>query len=182
MIHSENGAIGCGPPAPAAAASMDLVDAANVPITLIPQGSCTDSATSFGIARGGHVDYTVLGALQVDQEGNLANWIIPGKAVSGMGGAMDLVVGAKKVIAAMFHNTKDSGAKLLEKCSWPLTAPRAVTHVVTELAVIEIIERRFVVRAMAPGLARGELCARTGAELLFAPCVREMAAPRNSRR
>ena len=167
IIHAENGAIGCGRAASKDDATMDLVDAANVPITLIPQGSCTDSATSFGIVRGGHVDYTVLGALQVDQEGNLANWIIPGKAVTGMGGAMDLVAGAKKVIIAMVHNSKDGSPKLLKKCTWPLTAVNAVTHIVTNLAMIEIIEKQFIVTAMANGVTKEELQSKTEAELIF---------------
>lgn len=167
IIHSENGAIGCGGVATPQEATMDLVDAANVPITLMKQGSCTDSATSFGIVRGGHVDYTVLGALQVDQEGNLASWIIPGKAVNGMGGAMDLVAGSKKVIIAMIHTSKDGSSKLLKKCTWPLTAVNAVTHIVTNLAIIEVTNKRFVVKAMASELTKEELQLKTNAELIF---------------
>ncbi|WP_264373238.1 3-oxoacid CoA-transferase subunit B [Sinanaerobacter chloroacetimidivorans] len=174
IIHAENGAIGCGPVAAKEVATMDLVDAANVPITLIPQGSCTDSATSFGIVRGGHVDYTVLGALQVDQEGNLASWIIPGKAVNGMGGAMDLVAGAKKVIIAMLHNSKDGKPKLLKKCIWPLTAVNAVTHIITDLAMIEIIDKKFVVKAMADGITKEELQSKTEAELIFPSNIKVM--------
>lgn len=174
LIHAECGVIGCGDIAKPEEASDDLVDAASVPITLSKEGSCFDSAFSFGIARGGHLSLTVLGGLQVDEEGNLANWMRPGQAVTGMGGAMDIVVGAKKVAVAMTHNTKNGDFKIVKKCTMPLTAVNVVTYVITELAILERLNSQFVVRAMANGLSKEELQARTGVKLVFDHDIKKM--------
>lgn len=174
IIHSENGIIGCGRKADHQEATMELVDAANVPVTMESFGSCVDSPTSFGAVRGGHIDCTVLGAFQVDVQGNMANWIIPGKTVSGMGGAMDLVAGAKKVIVAMTHTSKNGAPKLLERCTWPLTARGVVTYVVTELAITKVENGEFIVEAMANGITKEELQRRTGAPLKYADIIKTM--------
>lgn len=155
----------------------DLNNASSAPITLIPGACCFDSALSFVIARGGHVDVTVLGGLQVDAQGNLANWTVPGKQVNGMGGAMDLVNGAKKVIVAMEHCSKKGEPKLLENCTMPLTAIHCVKMVVTELCIIEFQQGVPVVIAMAPDLSKDELQDKTGMKLTFAPEIREMELP-----
>lgn len=153
----------------------DLCNASDAFITLIPGASCFDSAMSFAIARGGHLDATVLGGLQVDAEGNLANWAIPGKRINGMGGAMDLVSGAKKVIVAMEHCAKDGTPKLVDSCTMPLTGTHCVTVLVTELCIVEFIDRRPVVKAMVKGLTREQLQAVTGAALVFPDEIKTMA-------
>lgn len=136
-LQSENGIIGTGPKPPAGQEDMCVVDAGGQPVSILPGGAYIDSAVSFGIIRGGHVDVTVLGSLEVDQEGNISNWIIPGKKVPGMGGAMDLVVGAKKVIVAMEHTNKGAH-KILTKCTLPFTAVQAVDMIVTEMGVMQV--------------------------------------------
>lgn len=153
----------------------DMYNAGDQIITLVPGGCCFDSVTAFAMARGGHLDATVLGALQVDQQGCLANWNVPGKAVKGMGGAMDLVSGAKKVIVAMEHNAKDGAPKILKSCTFPLTAVGCVDVICTELCMIECREGKLVVVAMNPDISREELAKRTEAELAFADEVRKMA-------
>lgn len=154
----------------------DLINAGGSFITLLPIASCFDSSVSFAIARGGHLDVTVLGGLEVDREGNLANWMVPGKKINGMGGAMDLACGSKKVIVAMEHCARDGGHKILEKCSMPLTAIQCVDVVVTELCVIEIRDGRMTVTAMAEGVTREELQRKTGARLDFAENISVMEA------
>lgn len=139
FLQSENGLIGLGPAPTEGNVNPDISNAGGQPVTLVDGGMYFDSSTSFGIIRGGHVDVTVLGSLQVDQYGNLANWIIPGKMVPGMGGAMDLVTGAKKVIIAMTHTNKGK-AKILKQCTLPLTAKNQVNLIVTEMGVMEIKE------------------------------------------
>ena len=152
----------------------DLHNAGDAIITLLPGGCCFDSVTAFAMARGGHLDATVLGALQVDQEGSLANWNVPGKAIKGMGGAMDLVSGVKKVIVAMEHNAKDGTAKILKKCTFPLTAVSCVNILCTELCMIEFCGGKMVVTAMNPQITREELVRRTDAELTFADQIHRM--------
>lgn len=152
----------------------DLVNAGGFMITLRPGGCCFDSSVSFAMARGGHLDATVLGGLQVDRHGNLANWMVPGKKINGVGGAMDLAAGAKKVIVAMEHCTKTGEPKILEECDMPLTALHCVDVVVTELCIIEVQEEKLVVTAMAPGLTKEELQKKTGAKLDFAQVIQTM--------
>lgn len=165
FFQSENGFIGLGPKPLAGEEDMNIVDAGGKPVTIIPGGAFFDSSFSFAMIRGGHIDKTVLGALQVDQKGNLANWMIPGKMVPGMGGAMDLVVGAKKVIVAMEHTTKDGQPKILKECTLPLTAFKEVNLIITNKAVIEVTENGLVLKEIAAGLTIEEVKQATEAEL-----------------
>jgi 3-oxoacid CoA-transferase B subunit len=167
MLHSENGFIGIGPSPEAGKEDKDTVNAGGASVTIVPGGASFDSAMSFALVRGGHVDITVLGALEVDEKGNLANWIVPGKLVPGMGGAMDLVVGAKKVIIAMEHTTKDGAPKILNKCTLPLTAVNAVDWIVTELGVMEMTKDGIVLRELAPGVTVEDIQSKTEAKLII---------------
>jgi acetate CoA/acetoacetate CoA-transferase beta subunit len=167
IIHSENGVTMMGPQPSAGAEDKDTIDAGGRPSTILPGGACFDSAMSFAIIRGGHVDATVLGALQVDKNGNLANWMVPGKVVPGMGGAMDLVVGAKKVIIAMEHKTKNGEPKILTKCTLPLTAVAEVDLIVTELGLMEITKEGIVVRELALDITPEKIQSQTEAVLIF---------------
>ncbi|MEI7429677.1 MAG: 3-oxoacid CoA-transferase subunit B [Betaproteobacteria bacterium] len=174
-LQSENGFLGLGPllgdPLP------NLVNAGGKPCGMVPGTAFFDSAMSFAIIRGGHVDVTVLGGLQVDQEGNLANWMVPGKMVPGMGGAMDLVTGAKNVIVAMEHATKDGGAKILKRCDLPLTAAKKVSSIITELAVFRFIDGKLVLTETAPGITLEEIRAKTEAEFVVSPDCCSMQLP-----
>ena len=154
----------------------DLCNASGEVITLRPGAACFDSNMAFAIARGGHLDATVLGALQVDQECNLANWKIPGKKLNGMGGAMDIVSGAKRVIIAMEHCNKAGEPKIVKNCTLPLTAVGCVNAIVTELCIIECAPGKLTVVAVAPGVTEEEIRRKTEAELYFAPDLREMLA------
>jgi len=173
-FQSENGLIGTGPIPQEGLAQARLTDAAGRPVTAIPGASTFDSAMSFGLIRGGHVDVTVLGGLQVDQQGQLANWMIPGKMVPGMGGAMDLVTGAKRVIVAMQHTAKGQ-PKIVRQCSLPLTSVRPVDLVVTELAVIGFPGGHATLLETAPGLTAAQVCEATEAELVVSERISTMA-------
>lgn len=173
FFQSENGLIGTGSPPAEGMTHPTLTDAGGRPVTALP-GACTfDSATSFGLIRGGHVDLTVLGGLQVDQQGQLANWTIPGKMVPGMGGAMDLVTGAKRVVVAMQHTAK-GGTKIVKKCKLPITSLRTVDMVVTELAAIAFRDGHAILLETAPGVSTADVVSATEAELVIPDNVREM--------
>jgi acetate CoA/acetoacetate CoA-transferase beta subunit len=174
FFQSENGLIGTGAPPEEGMVHPTLTDAGGQPVTALP-GACTfDSAMSFGLIRGGHLDLTVLGGLQVDQQGLLANWTIPQKMVPGMGGAMDLVTGAKRVIVAMQHTAKGK-PKIVPSCTLPLTSTRPVDLVVTELAVIRFQAGRAILEETAPGVSVEAVLEATTAVLEISPDLREMA-------
>ena len=173
FFQSENGLIGTGAPPQEGMAHPTLTDAGGQPVTALPGASTFDSAMSFGLIRGGHVNVTVLGGLQVDASGHLANWMIPGKMVPGMGGAMDLVTGARRVIVAMQHAAKGR-PKIMKRCTLPVTALRAVDLVVTEMAAIAFSDGHLVLRETAPGVTVAQVVAATEAKLEVPSDVLEM--------
>lgn len=173
-LEAENGIIGGGPPAPEGSEDVFFKDAGDKYCTILPGGCTFNSAMSFGLIRGGHLAYTVLGAMQVDSRGNLANWIVPGGKMAGMGGAMDLVAGAKKVIVATEHCTRDGSPKVLEKCTFPLTGEKVVDYIVSELAFIEVTENGLLLREIAPGITVEDVIAKTDAELIIPEEVKVM--------
>lgn len=172
-FQSENGIIGLGPAAQEGKEDKDVFNAGGGYVTAVPGAQFVNSADSFGVIRGGHVNVAVLGALQVDEKGNLANWMVPGKKVPGMGGAMDLVVGAKAVIIAMEHTAKGNH-KILKECTFPLTGEKVVSKIITEMAVLEVTDGGLVLTEIAPGLTVEEVQAATGAPIKVSEGLREI--------
>ncbi|MFO7814184.1 MAG: 3-oxoacid CoA-transferase subunit B [Halanaerobiales bacterium] len=172
-IHSENGLVGLDREAEEGFEDKDIINASGKFATIKNTGSYFDSAMSFNIIRGGHLDMTVLGALQVDSKGNIANWMIPGKLVPGMGGAMDLTVGAKKVICAITHLTKKGTSKIKKECNLPLTAAGEVDLIVTELAVLEVTDRGLILKEIAEEVEIEEVIQKTEAELIISDNLKQ---------
>jgi len=174
MLQSENGLLGMGPFPTEAEVDADLVNAGKQTVTALPGAAIFSSADSFAMIRGGHVDLTVLGAFEVDVHGNIASWMIPGKLVKGMGGAMDLVAGAANIIVTMMHASKDGESKLLDRCTLPLTGSGCIRRVITDLGLFEITGGAFVLKERAPGVSVEQIIAATSGRLQADPNAPEM--------